>query len=914
MRLRGIYCLGLALLLAGTRLLAQSPETKPAGTNSTTNSAQGSVTNAPSALVTNAQPGAPTNMAAIEASEGNIAHLTSMLLQAQHFTRHPFDAEISGRFYDRFFDTLDRSHTFFIQSDLDEFGRFRTNMNVLTVNRDVSLGKLVFARFMERAAQRNQFITNSLATEQFEFTNNDRFVTDRHTLSSPKDMTDAQVLWHQEARYEYLQEKLQAQNVRYYGPIGKSGGEGSSWDSQTNVTIRLTRNKLRPSPFDFLPSQLFDSKGARIGGVTVEDPSNAVVNLSIIAGEKLAGLTRTLCASDGKELGKITLRLQTNDTGIATNAAVTNAAAATNGLAAGTISYIGSIQLNCIDPNAIRDTVIKRYARMMNNLKDLDWEDTFEIYLNSLARAYDPHTDYMAQRQSDNFDISIKHKLIGIGAMLETDDVYCKIKELTPGGPAEKDGRLKPGDRIIAVAQGDKEPLDVVGMKVNTIVQHIRGEKGTEVRLTIIPASSPDGSERKIISLTRDEVHTVDQVAKAVIYDVSTNDGGSRLGVINLPSFYGDNEHTSATADVAKLLKRFKTEHVNGVILDLRNNGGGLLDEAVNLTGLFIADGPVVQTKDGRDIRNGREGAIVVDSDTDSSIEYDGPMIVLINRYTASASEIVAGALQDYGRAIIVGDRASFGKGTVQQPEELDPILDGLKLQHEFKAGRLKLTLKKFYRAGGSSTQLDGVQSDIILPSVLNYQEVGESALEYPMEHDTIPPAKFQKLNRVEPFLTSIKERSIQRVRKDKDFEYVQEDIKQYTNSLVDKSVSLNEAARLAEKKENDARQEARKKERQARPKSSEKAYELTLNNITNSVLEPLAPKTNAVALAVDAANAADETADDSKAPDPALEESKRILIDYMAALDSKAPATVRAESNTNAPAKAVAPAAGTPP
>ncbi len=536
-------------------------------------------------------------------------------------------------------------------------------------------------------------------------------------------------------------------------------------------------------------------------------------------------------------------------------------------------------------------TLTDRYTRLQKTFKEFSKDEVFELFLTSLARVYDPHSDYMGKAQMENFAISMKLSLFGIGAVLTSEDGYCKIQSLVPGAPAAKSKQIKEGDRIVAVAQKGKEPVDCVGMKLNKVVEMIRGAKGTEVLLTIVPVDAADTSNRKLVTLVRDEVKLEDQEAKAKIIEMP-GEGGKpvRVGVLDLPSFYEDMDnrgadHKSTSADMAKLLKKLSDEKVTGIILDLRRNGGGALSEAIKLTGLFFKKGPVVQTKDP----NGR---IVVDGDDNPSILYDGPMIVLTSRFSASASEILAGALQDYGRALVVGDSSTHGKGTVQQLLRLQEILDENKLEHAYDPGSLKFTIRKFYRANGSSTQLKGVIPDIILPSVNNYAEVGESALDNPLPWDEVSSAKYDKSNRVEPFLSELKRRSDERIEKDKDFSYVRQDIERFKKNLADKSISLNERKRLSEVREIKQLADSRKKERLARKTSAEKIYEIALKDAEKPGLPAPGPKTNETALAESSEvtaeiHAAADGEEEDKVPavDATLDETKRILIDYITLL-----------------------------
>lgn len=510
------------------------------------------------------------------------------------------------------------------------------------------------------------------------------------------------------------------------------------------------------------------------------------------------------------------------------------------------------------DAEEISDLLSRRYHRNLHMFQEWDNEDVLEKYLTSLAHVYDPHSDFMNASGAKNFAIGMNLALFGIGAVLTTDlDGYCKIQELKPG-PAMKSKQIKVGDRIVAVAQGNAPPVDVVEMNLNKAVQLIRGEKGTEVRLTIIPVDSP--SDRRVVSLIRDEIKLEDQEVKAKVIELPGKaDKPLRLGVIDLPTFYatidrpmelagdtggpggGKITPRSTSVDVGKILKKFKTENVTGVILDLRRNGGGSLEEAIKLTGLFIKEGPVVQVRTGDDRR-------FVRGDEDSSVLYDGPLIVLTSRFSASASEIVAGALQDYGRAIVVGDISTHGKGTVQNLNPLAPYVESASASVTNDPGQLKLTIQKFYRASGASTQLKGVMPDIVLPSVLNFsKDIGEDALENPLAWDTIPSAKYDKLRLVSPCLSELLKFSNERVATNQDFAYIREDIDIFRKHQADKTISLNEQERLKEKAEADARQKARAEERRARKTPERKVYELALKHVDLPGLPPPVDKSNSI-------------------------------------------------------------------
>jgi carboxyl-terminal processing protease len=482
-------------------------------------------------------------------------------------------------------------------------------------------------------------------------------------------------------------------------------------------------------------------------------------------------------------------------------------------------------KLNNEKPEEIVKIITRRYNRQLRTLREFDSEEVLQIFLSSLAHVYDPHSEYMGRPTYENFNISMKLSLCGIGAVLTSEDGYCKIRELMPG-PAMRSGKIKVNDRIVAVAQGTNEFVDVIDWKLTKVVELIRGPKGTEVRLLIIPADAPDPSTRKVVSLIRDEITLENQEAKAKLLEIPVENGQtSRVGIIDLPSFYADlsnrsADHKSTTTDVAKLIKKLKAEKVEGIILDLRKNGGGSLEEAINLTGLFIKEGPVVQVKDS-------DGSISVDYDRDPEVLYDGPLVVLTSRFSASASEILAAALQDYKRAIVVGDKSTHGKGTVQSLIELNRFL-----RKTNNLGALKLTIRKFYRINGESTQLKGVIPDIILPSVNNYADIGESSLPNALPWDTIPPTKYETVNMItKAIVEELSKRSAARISADKDFAYIMDEIERFKKAQAEKTVSLNESQRRKEKEDAKKRLEERKKEIKSRPAPNYVTYEITLKN-----------------------------------------------------------------------------------
>jgi carboxyl-terminal processing protease len=478
--------------------------------------------------------------------------------------------------------------------------------------------------------------------------------------------------------------------------------------------------------------------------------------------------------------------------------------------------------------------VARRYDRLVRNIHEEDRDEQVKLFLDALAQAYDPHSEYLSKSDLKNFSINMGLSLVGIGAMLRSEDGYAKIENLVPGGPAQVDGRLKVGDRITAVAQGPAAFSDVRDMRLDKVVEMIRGKKGTKVRLLVIPSDAADPSKRKNIELVRDEIKLKDQEARADIILKKDESGNPvKLGWITLPSFYADMDkhQKSTTRDVLALLKRLRKENIAGLVVDLRHNGGGSLEEAISLTGLFIKSGPIVQTK-------GFNGNVVISSDPDPNLAYGGPLVVLTSRQSASASEIFAAALQDYGRAVIVGDEKSFGKGTVQTILEIGRYTSILGTRSQ-EDGALKLTIQKFYRVAGGSTQLHGVASDITVPSLTDLPEFGEGALKNALAYDEVPKAKFEKWSDTHSlFIPELKSKSAARIAAEPEFHYVMEDMERLRHKLDENRISLNETVRRDELLQEKVRKETRSKERLARNQEEPSIYRLTLESVDNPKLQ----------------------------------------------------------------------------
>lgn len=518
-----------------------------------------------------------------------------------------------------------------------------------------------------------------------------------------------------------------------------------------------------------------------------------------------------------------------------------------------------------------KENISKRYARILKNLDEIEPDEIQEIYLTTLTRLYDPHTAYMSPSQLEDFAMQMRLSLVGIGAQLTQEDEYSVIRELIPGGPAELSKALKPNDKIVAVAQDKGEPVDVRGMKLRKVVELIRGDKGTKVHLTVLPGDATDPSARKEVTIVRDIVKLNASRASAAVYQVpSANGEVTPIGVITLPSFYGlddtdgaEGERVTATRDVEALIGKLKAQNVHGIVLDLRDNGGGLLSEAVDLTGLFIDHGPVVQVKSS----NGR---IEFRSDDDPKVDYAGPLAVLTSRYSASASEIVAGALQNYGRGIIIGSKTTHGKGTVQAVLEMNNFLPRWRVMQNPRMGAARMTVQKFYLPNGSSTQNRGVTPDIVLPSIDALLPVGESDLPHALAWDTIPPVYFDGAPLDTNFVNALRERSDKRQQLSEEFAYLKENIGWFKDHQDEKSVSLNLETREQTKKTDDEEKDALKKERVELAKLNFPTQEILLDG----VVKPAAPTPEP-----DDDNAEDSSEDDVKFDIP-LRESLRVLVD----------------------------------
>ena len=526
-------------------------------------------------------------------------------------------------------------------------------------------------------------------------------------------------------------------------------------------------------------------------------------------------------------------------------------------------------------PDEIRKTLDKRYANLLTSMRELKGDEVFQSFLNAYAGSIDPHTDYMTPRSAENFNVSMSNSLEGIGAVLFRQDDVVVVREMVPGGPAARSGKLKPGDRIVGVGQGASgEMKDVIGWRIDDVVAQIRGAADTQVRLDVVPAEAPLDSKPQQLLLTRAKVRLEDQRAKAetIVVPAAGDAPARRIGVVKLPGFYqdfearrrGDKNYASATRDVAKMLADFRAQKVDGVVLDLRGNGGGSLTEAVELTGLFIDKGPVVQVRESG-------GKVNVQYDQDAGVAWDGPLAVVINRGSASASEIVAGAIKDYGRGLVIGE-TTFGKGTVQTMVDLDRW----PANETPRFGELKLTVAQFFRPDGSSTQNKGVAPDVAFPASVDATEFGESTYPNALPWTRIAAAPHVRYGNFAPLLAQLQARHQARSAKDVEFQWWVEDVRRFREEQAKKSISLNEAERRAERD----RFDAQRKER------AEVRARLGLQR------DPLLESRADDGLTADERNVADSVAREEaarNATDPLLRESAAILADAVGLLGKNA-------------------------
>lgn len=670
-----------------------------------------------------------------------IARATAFLLINHHFSQQKLDEKLSEQLFQDYFKTLDPAHIFFTQQDLASFDAVKKDLGNQVRQGNIQFAFDVFKLFLARLDDYEKFTMDYLKTGP--------------SLNS-------------DDTYEFNRTKL-------------------PWVKNRQELENLWKKKIRN---DLILLEMLDRSKK-------EDQQEAARNQK----EKAAPAVKKEQSSSGIRtiIDKVLEPSAKNKSAVRSPEKKTAAAPA-------------QVPVRKIQNKTPLERTRYRISRFLQYYRNMEAIDILELYLSCLTQIYDPHSQYMSPRTEEDFNINMKLSLVGIGALLSSEEGYTKIVQVIPGGPADLDGRLKSEDRIIAVTQENEAPVDILDMPLVKVVSMIRGKENTKVTLTILPGSKGSSAVPVNITLTRAKVRLQESEASGKLHEIQTKAGKKRIAVLTLPSFYidfaaayrGDANYRSSTRDISNLIRKFsKDAPLDGLVIDLRSNGGGSLLEAVTLTGLFIKEGPVVQVCDqrGRKIDDDRDGGLIL---------YSGPLAVLTNRFSASASEIFAGAIKDYQRGIILGDSKTHGKGTVQTVEELDKYTAfwGRKKP----SGSLKLTNAKFYRINGASTQLRGITPDIVFPAFTDVMEIGEDKLDHALKWDTIQSAEYQIHDpRLPSLIPILRERAKIRVENSQDFKMLRRDIDIYRRLRDRKTVSLNLEKRwkeyLAEKKLEDEQQ-----------------------------------------------------------------------------------------------------------
>lgn len=656
-----------------------------------------------------------------------ITKIVAEALPARHLEQHPLDDLIATRALDLLLESLDPDRSMFLATDIDSFQALRSRLDDALRAGDVEFGFELMELYKQRLRNRVAYV-DTLLERGFDLTIDEEFGWDRKDMPWPANKEEQNELWRKKIKNIYISRVL-ADEERAEREDAKT-----ATDNQAKKTRPPTDSPMAPTP----------EQEPDLNHEPQPKPSPEAT-----APGKPRGFRAFLRSLFGAEPAKMPSPLEPEDPVLPMPCPTPTAPDAD-----------AKKEMAKDETLPPAEFIKKRFKNRLTRMEDSAPEWTLQLYVSSFAEAYDPHTEYKSASAMEDWEIGMKLSLVGIGAYLTSEDGAAKIVRLIPGGPAEKDGRLQPGDRIIAVAQDTKDPVDTLHWPLSKVVRLIRGEKETRVVLTIIPASDPAGTTTKQVDIIRDVVKLKEQEAKADTYTIRTDQGaGLRIGVITLPAFYSDmrrmakkqKEYKSSTRDVAALLAGTRTNRVAGIVLDLRNNGGGSLPESVSLTGLFIESGPVVRVKERK-----RTPTLY---DNDPSIAYTGPLVILVNRNTASASEILAGALQDYGRAVLVGDSRTHGKGTVQTLIDLSR----LKPRAPKRLGSLKITTASFHRISGGSTQLRGITPDIVLPSAYDRDDIGEANLHYPLPWSEVERAAYDPVADLSAIVPELKRRSEER-------------------------------------------------------------------------------------------------------------------------------------------------------
>ncbi len=663
--------------------------------------------------------------------------LLNNILTNGHYEPKEINDTFSKVIFDNFINSLDPAKRYFIQSDIDEFSNYKTTIDDQILNSNIDFFNLVYKRFTQRVNEAKSYYKDILK-KPYDFSIDETLDVDYKNKQFAKSKDEIYNIWKKQLKHSTLS--------RLYDEI--------------NDNLNPTKNKIVSKFEKEFQKNILKSNFNFRDYYTSTNEIKKIQKLLVKNGINLGNYGNNNNGIDGF-YGRMTR------VGIAKYKSKIKASEKPKN------DKVSKEQFVKLEEEA-REKTKKNYDEFYEAMKDFGHDDWFATYLNTITEAFDPHTTYFAPRNKKEFDESISGRLEGIGARLFKKDDYTKVTELISGGPAWRAGELEVGDIILKVAQGDEEPVDIVGMRIGKAIEYIKGPKGTEVRLTL---KKIDGST-KVISIIRDIVELQETFVKSSI--VTKN--GKKFGVINLPKFYidfSDRNARNCATDMALEIERLKEENISGILIDLRNNGGGSLPSVIKMAGLFIKDGPIVQVKY-------REDKPIVQKDRDKSILWDGPLVVLTNELSASASEIFAAAMQDYKRAIIIGSKQTYGKGTVQNVLNLNRYI-----KSDVDLGGLALTIQKFYRINGGSTQLEGVKPDIILPSRYAYMDVGEKDYDNPLAWDHIEKANYTQWNNYTNF-DDVISKSISRINNNSQFLLIDENAKWLKKGQDDTTVYLN--------------------------------------------------------------------------------------------------------------------------
>lgn len=650
-------------------------------------------------------------------------------LTTNHYQPQEINDAFSIKIFNDFIEGLDPTKRYFLQSDIEEFAQYKTDIDNQIMKEDISFFNLVNNRFLERVENIKSYY-KELLNSPYDFTIDEALDTNYDDTFFAKNKDELYETWRKHLKFSTLS--------RLHDKISETKDNSTFEKKLRDDLLNNTSKNLLSTKNDVLQIQkilvannfYLGNSGANKDGVDGIAGSLTYKGLQQYKKKFINDKAQNIVNSSSKDFAQLEIEA--------------------------------------------RESTLKNYDDFYERLGDFDHTDWFATYLNSITQAFDPHTTYLPPRLKKDFDESISGKLEGIGAQLSYKNDYTKVVRLISGGPAWRAGELEVGDIILKVAQGDGEPLDIVGMRLRNAIEFIKGKKGTEVQLTL---KKIDGSIQ-VISIIRDIVELEDTFVKSSIIEKD----GKKFGVINLPKFYidfNDRKARNCAKDMAIEIERLKKENIDGVLIDLRNNGGGSLPAVVEMAGLFIKDGPIVQVK-----YKGEKP--IVQKDRDRSILWNGPMVVLTNEFSASASEIFAAALQDYKRAVIIGSKQTYGKGTVQSSMNLNRYYN-----YDSDLGGLNLTIQKFYRINGGSTQLEGVKPDIILPSRYRYMDIGEKDYDNPLSWDQIPKANYDTWDNYSN-LDNVVSRSVERINTKPQFLLIEKNAKWLKKAQEDTTIYLN--------------------------------------------------------------------------------------------------------------------------